>query len=381
MRMPASAPLILLVSVIGGWAVLRTSFLAATFSAEQSIEALPPLADAVPVGPLGQSWPWTGLPDGVVLTSTQRQVAPRYVSDAQAATPALVMAAVPSRVGLQRQDRPVRAIALPVPASQGQSVTQANVLLLARMMAPYPQPLRAGFAEPFRAAPPGVPDFAPAALPPPGARPDRFSGSAWLLARPGGGVPALGNASLGGSQAGVRLAWQPGRSPVALFGRMVSSGRLGRGAEGAIGVSTRLSRRVPVDLVVERRVALIQPARDAFAAYIVGGGQQELAPGGWRLDGYGAAGVVGARRRDLFAEGSVRVDRPLLEAGRMTVRAGGGAWGAAQPGASRLDVGPSLSADWRSEAGSPRLAVDWRQRVAGDAAPQSGPALTLAVDF
>jgi hypothetical protein len=56
-------------------------------------------------------------------------------------------------------------------------------------------------------------------------------------------------------------------------------------------------------------------------------------------------------------------------------------WGAAQPGAARLDLGPTLTADMRGDATSPRLALDWRQRVAGDALPPSGPALTLAVDF
>lgn len=56
--------------------------------------------------------------------------------------------------------------------------------------------------------------------------------------------------------------------------------------------------------------------------------------------------------------------------------------GGAQKGAARLDVGPAASAAvGLGESGGARLAVDWRFRVAGSAAPKSGPALTLSAGF
>jgi hypothetical protein len=64
------------------------------------------------------------------------------------------------------------------------------------------------------------------------------------------------------------------------------------------------------------------------------------------------------------------------------VRAGAGAWGGAQKGASRLDLGPAATMGLGLGASaSARLALDWRFRVTGDAAPSSGPALTLSAGF
>lgn len=60
------------------------------------------------------------------------------------------------------------------------------------------------------------------------------------------------------------------------------------------------------------------------------------------------------------------------------MKAGAGAWGAAQSGVTRLDVGPQASVRFPANL---TLAADWRFRVAGDAAPASGPTLTLSTDF
>ena len=55
--------------------------------------------------------------------------------------------------------------------------------------------------------------------------------------------------------------------------------------------------------------------------------------------------------------------------------------GAVQPGAARVDVGPRLTLRLPQVGEGGRIALDWRQRVAGDAHPESGLALTLAADF
>jgi hypothetical protein len=51
-------------------------------------------------------------------------------------------------------------------------------------------------------------------------------------------------------------------------------------------------------------------------------------------------------------------------------------------GAARLgDIGPSASLRFPLDGGSARLAIDYRHRIAGNAAPASGVALTLSAGF
>jgi hypothetical protein len=97
-------------------------------------------------------------------------------------------------------------------------------------------------------------------------------------------------------------------------------------------------------------------------------------PLGFVLDGYGQAGVVGVQDRDLFADGGFTLTRPLF--GQFS--AGLGMWGGVQPDVYRIDAGPRLSMRVRNNM---RIHLDWRQRLAGNAEPGSGPAVTLAGDF
>jgi hypothetical protein len=63
------------------------------------------------------------------------------------------------------------------------------------------------------------------------------------------------------------------------------------------------------------------------------------------------------------------------------VRLGPGAWAAAQPGLARVDLGPQASFRLPLAGRNVTVAADWRQRLAGNARPGSGPTLTLATDF
>lgn len=60
---------------------------------------------------------------------------------------------------------------------------------------------------------------------------------------------------------------------------------------------------------------------------------------------------------------------------------GAGAWAGAQEGAERLDVGPSMRVDLAIAQATARFSLDYRERVAGDAEPQSGVAVTLSTHF
>ena len=148
-----------------------------------------------------------------------------------------------------------------------------------------------------------------------------------------------------------------------------------RQSEAAVGVGVHPLSGVPVELVAERRVALSDDGRDAWQLRAVGGTSVER--GGWRLEGYGQAGVVGARSRDLFADAQLRVSHTVAG----PVRLGAIAAGAAQPGAARLDVGPQMRVDLKAGSMPLAILVDYRVRVAGSAAPGNGPALTLATNF
>ncbi len=219
-----------------------------------------------------------------------------------------------------------------------------------------------------------------------GARPysGTWASSAWAYIRPDmARGPRFDLARLGGSQIGLRVDRRMDRAGrVTVFARMVSSGAIGDGLEGAAGLALRPSRSLPVALVIERREQLAGAGgRSSFAAYATGGASNVPLGQSLTIDAYGAAGVVGVTRRDLFAEGSAVASRRLTSVAGVDVAAGAGAWGAAQPGATRLDIGPRLSAHLPIGDARPLLAIDWRQRVAGDAAPSSGVALTLAADF
>ena len=101
-----------------------------------------------------------------------------------------------------------------------------------------------------------------------------------------------------------------------------------------------------------------------------------------RAEFYGQAGYVGGRNATAFADGQARVDKRIAQFGGAELRAGAGAWAGAQKGAARLDAGPSAVLGLPfGTSGSARLGLDWRMRVAGDARPGSGVALTLSAGF
>lgn len=84
--------------------------------------------------------------------------------------------------------------------------------------------------------------------------------------------------------------------------------------------------------------------------------------------------MVGLKSRDLFVDGALAITRPVYK----NISAGFGVWGGAQPGLYRVDAGPRISMQVRKNV---RVHFDYRQRLAGNAQPGSGPAITLAADF
>ncbi|MBY0520062.1 MAG: hypothetical protein K2P79_06520, partial [Sphingomonas sp.] len=203
---------------------------------------------------------------------------------------------------------------------------------------------------------------------------------AWLVVRGGRGVGAgLMANQIGGDQAGLRLAYtiDPARR-LAVMGRM--AGPLAdRGREAAIGVEWQPSR-LPIRLIAEHRIAVDGGGGGPSLGAVGGFGPSNIG-GDFRLEGYSQAGAIKRRALIGYVDGAVRLNRQIATIGGTAVDLGGGSWGAAQPGAARLDVGPSISLRLPVRAEHLRLSLDWRQRIAGNAAPGSGAALSLGTDF
>ncbi len=217
----------------------------------------------------------------------------------------------------------------------------------------------------------------------PGVR--KLSVSAYALIRPGGPMAGIAtNGQLGGSQAGVRVQRslvRSGRFLLSANGRFSAPIEQSIGKEAGFGLAIRRSGRVPAEFLVERRAALDKGARNAVAVLFATGIDDFRLPGKIRVSAYGQAGVVGLKNRDKFVDGAVRAERGLLTLGRADIRLGAVVAGASQPGVSRLDLGPSLSGRFRVAGTSVRVATEWRERIAGNAQPGSGPTVTLGFDY
>jgi hypothetical protein len=219
--------------------------------------------------------------------------------------------------------------------------------------------------------------------------PRRWSGDGWLMWRRGGdGAPPSGFAppSYGASQGGVvlryRLAPSSPFKPTLYLrgtGAMDGSGE----TDSAFGFSVRPIPRLPLIAAVEARATRYASGitRVRPAAMVVTELVPQPLPFAMRAEIYGSAGYVGGPGATAFVDGQMRVDHHIAMVGPSELRAGAGAWGGAQVGASRLDIGPTATLGVFGGHMGARLGVDWRFRVVGNAAPTSGPALTLSAGF
>lgn len=209
-------------------------------------------------------------------------------------------------------------------------------------------------------------------------RAGHISGSIFAIAREGsGGRDLAGVATLGGSQAGARVNLDTGFHGT--FATVRASGALARrDNEVAVGLGIRGHG---VGVIVENRFAIDGRRRSEAALLGYGGFDAIRLPAGFKLDGYAQAGVVGVSRRALFVDAATRADHLVVAQGRSSLSAGGGVWGAAQPGVSRLDIGPQLVARLPIDKLNTRIGAEYRFRIAGRASPANGLTVSLGADF
>ena len=388
---PRGQPLLVFAAILGAWFALRVLLWQSPF---------PQLAPA--------HFLVDG--NGPALTAAPIRTRPGHLASAHTAGPAV--SALPSVPG------PIDAAnAEPMPPPWSATVTSAESPVVAPAESPPPvalaspahvvgQQLLLAAAFSHMALPPEIAAYYaaahPAAAPPaalaasvaPGARitapvasTGHWSGDAWLLLRRDTSGPLIaGEPSYGRSQGGAvlryRLAPASGHRPFA-YARVTRAIAGPAETEVAVGLAARPLAKVPLSVAGEVRAYDGPAGREVRpAAFAVTELPPARLPLGLRGEAYLQAGYVGGRYATGFVDGQARIDTKVARLDKDSeLRAGAGLWGGAQKHAARLDVGPSATMSFRLGPTQSRLAVDYRWRVAGDAEPASGPALTISAGF
>ncbi len=314
---------------------------------------------------------------------------PAAMAEPLALSPGAGAAAMPSRV------LPFAAVGLPARSRSKPQLAAAHELL--RGDPDMVLPANPGWAVWGAAAPvlplTGTRRAQPDAAAPPAATNGRWFLDAWTFWRQGSDAAPISQGRVpiyGASQSGAVLQFRlaPGsRHDPRLYARayraLVPLGE----QEAALGASLRPLARLPLRLAAEARYtdgpfsSNLRPA-----AYAVSELAPIALPLSTRLEAYAQAGWVGGPGATAFADGQASVTRDIRQLTELTGNAvrfsfGAAAWGGAQKGAERVDIGPTLRFDMTVGKVPARLSVDWRQQVAGDAAPDSGLAATLSTQF
>lgn len=210
----------------------------------------------------------------------------------------------------------------------------------------------------------------------------RWRLGSWALWRAGSGpARTLTDGRLGGSQVGARFEFDlaaDAQSRIASYARINAAMDRPASPEAALGLSWQPARRIPLTLALERRIALGPGGRNANALFVAGGfGPKPIGPL-LSTEAYVQTGVVGFHAKNAFIDGKLSLLTPVPRSG---LHAGMAVSGGAQPEISRLDIGPEVQIHLPLPRVGARLSLELRERIAGNAAPPSGPAVTLAADF
>lgn len=254
----------------------------------------------------------------------------------------------------------------------------------------------------FRLLPPGAADgpsdtpggvtAQPATAASPSPLASRWSGDGWLLLRAAGGTAAQasGAASYGASQAGAVVRYRLGQDrDTGAYAYLRGSTAIGapfRDRQLALGLGVRPVAALPLRILGEARLQETGQGRTLYRPAVTAVTELPRSdlPLGFRGEAYGQAGYVGGAGATPFFDAQVVVDRAVVRSrdSGLEARLGAGLWSGGQRGAARLDLGPRASLRLDPVLGVPTLlALDWRIRCAGDARPDSGPAMTLATSF
>lgn len=220
-----------------------------------------------------------------------------------------------------------------------------------------------------------------------------LSGYAWVFARrvsqsaepeSRGGDYIISNGRYGGSQAGVILSYPIMAKPnpeIAVYGRLTTALAPLAQEEAAVGVRMHPVRSLPFSIHAEKRLDAVSGGDRGTAFYMVGGTGPDHIVENILLETYAQAGYVLGENESYFFDGSATLQRPVAEFRRKKLYFGAGVWAGGERKITRLDVGPRADIRVPLGATSARLSVDWRVRVAGDALPENGLAITVSTGF
>lgn len=223
--------------------------------------------------------------------------------------------------------------------------------------------------------------------------PDRWSLGVWVFGREGsvGSMITPGPAPVyGASQLGANLQYRfapDHRRDSHAYLRAAQALIYQGETEVAVGLSARPVVGVPVRIAGEIRATDNALGRDIRpAAFAITELPPQSLPFDLTAEVYAAGGYVGGEADTLFADGLATVTRGLTSfdlrrVDDVRVSIGAGAWGGAQRGVHRVDIGPTLRVDLALGSVPARVSLDYRERVAGEATPASGVAATLSTQF
>ena len=366
-------PLVAMAGILVCWTAVRV--LAWTMDPPTSHLAMPAAVAAAQVSGSKAQLGEPAKPAGLIRAADAPVIAlPWHAPQLPLAAP--IMDSIPAVEALPAAASPIAPSPIAAPAQPQPNPTLAGghqlLFLSALSMLPLP------------------PELIPTRMPlaPVKAKGQPWSADAWLLLRRDGGPASLAanGGSYGASQIGAvlryRLDTNSPRKPAAYL-RVSAALNGSRDQEAALGFSVRPISGLPIVAMAEGRASRSAAGTQIRpAAMIVTELPAAKLPLGMRGEAYGQAGYVGGKSPSAFIDGQVRIDRKVFSIDRAEMRAGAAIWGGAQRGVSRLDIGPSASLSLPiADRAVARLSADWRFRIAGRAAPASGPALTLSAGF
>ncbi len=187
----------------------------------------------------------------------------------------------------------------------------------------------------------------------------------------------------GGGQSGAIITYKMTRH-AALIGRVSLAHKGSNPAEFAAGLRIKPVQSIPISFTAERRFRANSP--DVTALYAAGSREDMKLPAGLSARAYAQAGVIFGPQSGHFYDTGIRIDRPVIKVADTLINVGIGSWAGGQragndPSAGRIDIGPALRTKVNLGPAPLHISADWRFRVAGNAQPKNGPAITISTGF
>lgn len=190
-------------------------------------------------------------------------------------------------------------------------------------------------------------------------------------------------AQYGGSQSGLIATYRLtslDQPDLAALVRVAASPRQSQNQppenEVAIGLRWRPIKELPVTVSAERRLRI--NSADQTVLYVAGSLDKLSLDNNIAARGFVQAGIVPGKNPNIFYDANLRLEHKLLRTPKAELHFGTGIWSGGQRGASRIDVGPSIGMNLSKRID---ISADWRFRVAGNARPGNGPAVTISTGF